>query len=707
VENLCEEKESDREREASSQAVVPTYTNTQMFISEFFTPSLFNRGMLLWHSVGTGKTCTAILTASKSFEQANYTIIWVSRSTLINDVWKNMFGYKPNPVCNVNVRALMETMPLPAELSKQKRMLSKSWIIPPLSYKQFTNLVSKKNRFYKMLEKINGTKDPLRKTLIIIDEAHKLYGESDLLTTEQPNMQQLHASLMNSYNVSRANSAKLLLMTATPITKDPMEMIKLLNLCRPIDDQFPDHYYAFKDRYLDNEGNFINKRDFLNKINGYVSYLDRSNDIRQFSQPKIHYITDEIDPEIVDADSRGITRLNKLNKSQVDSLNKENKRQEIIFNKVSKKMRAHYKSNIIKKYKTHKITDITNKKIKKLASAEIKKVIKTNAKEIDNITKNLKQRFKKVKTRKLIKGDKGTMKASKRIVSQTPYYNLLYKCGKNIASNDLQDYYANEPRLQELTQRNEAYKERINELTNEMKIHKQIRANQMKQLKISVKNGIEPPVSKNEIDDSFSAAKHNYKHNVATNKVNIKRNTRRMSTYKKQLLVQLRKSVSKKKKQSNKDYRTMIKELRKQNMELNEEAFEIMREHEHKLKTDIENVIETHLEEAREQDELEERAKREKLEEKERAKREKLEEKERAKREKLEEKERAKRDKQDEKERAKREKLEEKERAKREKLAEKERAKREKLEEKERAKSAKTKKIKGGSRRQRLTRRRY
>jgi hypothetical protein len=380
----------------------------------------------------------------------------------------------------------------------------------------------------------------------------------------------------------------------------------------------------------------------------------------------------------------------------VDSLNKENKKQEIIFNKVSKKMKAHYKTTIIPKYKTHKITDITHTKIKRQASKEIKKAIKTNAKDIVTVTKNLQQRFKKVKTRKMLKGAKEDMRANRLSINQSPYYNLLYKCGKNATSSDLQNYYSNEPRLQELTQRNEAYKEHIKEITNEMKINKQIRTQQLKQHKISVKNGIEPPVSKSDIEGRYSTLRQEYKNEVATHKVNITRNTRRMSSYKKQLMKKLRKSVSQKKKQSNNDYKNMIKELRKENMELNEEAFEIMREQENKLKTDIKGIIEAHIDASREQDEAEEINKQEK----ERAKREKQEEKERAKREKQEDKERAKREKQAEQERAKREKQAEQERAKRELLAEKERAKQEKLEEKERAKrekaNAKTKKIKGG-----------
>ena len=80
IENLCIKKEEDD----------ITLTPTQTFIKTYFTPNNINKGILLNHSVGTGKTCAAIST-SVSFVKENYTILWVTRHTLKQDVWKNMF----------------------------------------------------------------------------------------------------------------------------------------------------------------------------------------------------------------------------------------------------------------------------------------------------------------------------------------------------------------------------------------------------------------------------------------------------------------------------------------------------------------------------------------------------------------------------------------------------------------------------------------
>ena len=284
------------------------YTPSQGFIKEYFTPENPVKGMLLNWSVGTGKTCAAIA-ASSSFERAGYTILWVTRSSLKNDIWKNMF----EQVCNEVLRLKLTSgeIAMPSDQKKRMKLLSDSWRIRPLSYKQFSNLVSKQNKFYERLVKMNGEADPLQKTLLIIDEAHKLYGGDDLNTIERPDMEQLHKSIMNSYLVSGKNSVRLLLMTATPITNSPMELVKLLNLCKENQEQMPQEFDYFADKYLEyNTGKFSEEglKEYLDDTAGYVSYLNREKDARQFAQPNIHLVETPIVnvKEVETFDSRGM-----------------------------------------------------------------------------------------------------------------------------------------------------------------------------------------------------------------------------------------------------------------------------------------------------------------------------------------------------------------------------------------------------------------
>lgn len=264
-------------------STIMTLNPTQNFVSNYFTPEEPIKGMLLFHSVGTGKTCTAIATASK-FEEAGYTILWVTRTTLKADIWKNMF----DQVCSKQIAdKIKEGVKIPTEPSARRRLLSNSWSIQPMSYKQFSNMVAGNNSFYKDLVKKNGKEDPLKKTLLIIDEAHKLYGGADLSSIERPDMNKLKKAIHTSYKKSGDESVKVLLMTATPYTNDPMELIKLVNLLKPKGDQIPDNFDTFAEKYLNSEGIFTRKGgfEFLNDISGYISYLNRENDARQFAQP--------------------------------------------------------------------------------------------------------------------------------------------------------------------------------------------------------------------------------------------------------------------------------------------------------------------------------------------------------------------------------------------------------------------------------------
>ena len=289
MENMCAEAPASKGGSAGGSSQVINFTPTQDFIRNYFTPANPCKGLLLWHSVGTGKTCSAIAAASGSFERQGYTILWVTRATLKADIWKNMF----DQVCNESIRSIMKHTKIPEVQAQRMRLLSKSWRIRPISYKQFTNLVSKQNSYYKTLVKINGQVDPLRKTLIIIDEAHKLYGETGMSALERPDMNALHAALMHSYRVSGAESVRLMLMTATPMTEDPMEFIKLLNLCKPMEEQMPNDFSQFSQEYLDESGKFSEngRAKYLDDIAGYVSYLNREKDARQFSQPIVKTIS--------------------------------------------------------------------------------------------------------------------------------------------------------------------------------------------------------------------------------------------------------------------------------------------------------------------------------------------------------------------------------------------------------------------------------
>jgi superfamily II DNA or RNA helicase len=282
-ENKCLPQVDDNDNKRLIQ-----YTPTQEFVSRFFNNTSANKGLLLWHSVGTGKTCSAIAIATNGFEPHGYTILYVTRHTLKTEIWKNVFG----SVCSADIRRRIlkgENVPEFVK-SNPLKYLSKSWVMP-ISYKQFTNMLREKNSVYHIMKKRNGAVDPLRKTLVIIDEVHKLFS-SDMPAAERPDINVLNAKIQNSYKISGKDSVRLLLLTATPYTNDPMHLIKILNLMQVEADRMPETFAEFKQKYLDDNSIFTatGAKNYLDNIAGNISYLNREKDARQFAYPVFHNV---------------------------------------------------------------------------------------------------------------------------------------------------------------------------------------------------------------------------------------------------------------------------------------------------------------------------------------------------------------------------------------------------------------------------------
>jgi hypothetical protein len=273
-------------------ARIAIYNQTQSFLSEYFRPSNPVKGMLWWHTVGTGKTCTAIAVASRQFEPAGYHVLWVTRRSLLGDLWKNVID---GAICHAAIADDLREgrfADTPAGREGRKAALLRTSWLDPITYRQFSNLfdagaTGERNPLKARLRALNGAADPLRKTLIVIDEAHKLTG-TDFKPGEQPNYDVLLAALRHSYAVSGADSARVLLMTGTPYNETPFEMLRLLNLARPADEALPTEPAAFRAAYCDAAtGGFspAGLEAYLDAIAGQVSFLDRSRDASQFAQP--------------------------------------------------------------------------------------------------------------------------------------------------------------------------------------------------------------------------------------------------------------------------------------------------------------------------------------------------------------------------------------------------------------------------------------
>jgi len=263
-----------------------SFSKTQDFIRHYLTPSSPFKGLLAWHSVGTGKTCMAVAAATTAFEQAGYTILWVTRNALMSDVYKNIFG----SVCSIPmIEYVKRGKIIPDDLTKQKKLLNRAFL-PPISYRTFQNALQGKNELGRILRAKNP--DPLHKTFLVMDEVHKLL-DGDLGAAETADFSIIQNFIHASYSLSNRDSVRPLLMTATPITDKPSELFDILNTLIPSDDARLMNFSEFRDLYSDADGHISaeGRAYFQERAKGLISYLNRELDPTTFAQPEFHTIS--------------------------------------------------------------------------------------------------------------------------------------------------------------------------------------------------------------------------------------------------------------------------------------------------------------------------------------------------------------------------------------------------------------------------------
>lgn len=259
------------------------FHKTQKFVKKFLTPKQKQKGLLLYHTVGAGKTCAAVSIAS-GFDQ-EYQVLWVTQGKLRNVVYKNIF----DQVCHAGV--LNSDKPLTGSRKVQKRAFRKltkgNWY-NPMTYKQLSNTLKKKNNDGKRLYK-KSPRDPLRKTLIIVDEAHNLF-DPRFPKAQRADLDIIEKKIFDSYKKSGDNSVKILLLSATPLSNDIMSFMRMMNIFQhQKTKRVSTNLENFYSKYLKDDMSGLNhngKKLFRSDIGKFISHLDISKDKNIFAQPK-------------------------------------------------------------------------------------------------------------------------------------------------------------------------------------------------------------------------------------------------------------------------------------------------------------------------------------------------------------------------------------------------------------------------------------
>jgi len=254
----------------------------QLFLKNLLSPNTQYRGVLIFHGVGVGKTCSGISIAENFKdvygEKKNRIIILASSNIQIG--WRKTI-FDPRKGDNQCTGETYydgeedEDKNMDINDSKTKKKIKKYYELH--GYAAFANSVKKlltnKTRHItddkeKFITEINIIKETFSNRLLIVDEVHNIRSEESQKITRD--------TIFYIEKVIRyADNLRLILLTANPMYNMSSEIVWILNMLL-----LNDGRKTILDKEIFNkDGNLVNEELLRDKCKGYISYLRGENPV--------------------------------------------------------------------------------------------------------------------------------------------------------------------------------------------------------------------------------------------------------------------------------------------------------------------------------------------------------------------------------------------------------------------------------------------
>lgn len=251
------------------------YKHQQMLARYMNVKTPYN-GLLIFHEMGTGKTCTAIgiIEGIRYDKKSNFKgalIIVKGMSIARNFIQELFFSCTGGKYIPQDWQQLSDIQ----RINKLKKEYSKFYTFT--TFEIFAKELKSSSR--------QELKKKYDNHIIVIDEVHNL-REKDVTSIMDPKPEDLNALFnkpqLNIYKefhtfLHLVSEVKIMLMSGTPMKDDTQEFASIMNLILPMDDQFVTGS-DFNKRYFKNQTfkpDMI--KEFSSKIMGKISYLKNSN----------------------------------------------------------------------------------------------------------------------------------------------------------------------------------------------------------------------------------------------------------------------------------------------------------------------------------------------------------------------------------------------------------------------------------------------
>lgn len=245
-------------------------TPNQRFLKNFIHPSTPYNSLLLYHSVGVGKSLSAIGIAEQFINFYEKKVIVIMPGNLKENFKRQIFDINQldQPISRKYYNLAYEPNLADEAIEKKANKLIRA-NYEFYGFQEFANLIINKEKAFK--DKRQNRFDAKLKELysnciFIIDEVHNVRVGDNIDKRVPPVLLRV---------LKNAENSKLILLTATPMFNDATEIIWLLNLMLANDKKTP----IVDDIVFDKNGNILDGGlEYLKrKATGYISYMNGGN----------------------------------------------------------------------------------------------------------------------------------------------------------------------------------------------------------------------------------------------------------------------------------------------------------------------------------------------------------------------------------------------------------------------------------------------
>jgi superfamily II DNA or RNA helicase len=232
-----------------------TLQKPQQFVAEYLSPNTDYRGLLLFHQIGSGKTCSAVNIAQQWVGKKR--ILVVVPASLITNFKKELKSQCAGDMYLTH-KEREQLHKLKHDSKEYKQIMERA----DHRIHKYYNIMS----YHKFVALVEKRQLNLKNTLLIIDEVQNMISEDGKFYNT------LYKTIKNA-----PNDLRLVLLTATPMFDDILElplMLNLLPLPKPFD--VKGFYKKFVHVTKNKNGNYTykakNMKVLKEMIKGFVSF---------------------------------------------------------------------------------------------------------------------------------------------------------------------------------------------------------------------------------------------------------------------------------------------------------------------------------------------------------------------------------------------------------------------------------------------------